>query len=177
LIVRAFQVSVPVLVIVALSQTEWSSIGFVPIRWFPDILYGLGIWFTATLAFYVVAMLLPPSAFQWSESATQYERPSHWLAYCLLAAGSCANGFAEELVIRGYLLTRIERLLRSTWAALLITSVFFASYHIYQGVGSAVGIAALGLVYGAAYCFLRRLWPIVVAHAVADFTGWLASYA
>jgi membrane protease YdiL (CAAX protease family) len=71
--------------------------------------------------------------------------------------------------MRGYLIARFERLLRSTWLAVLITTVMFGSYHLYQGVGPAIVIAASGLVYAAAFCWFRRLWPLCVAHALADF--------
>ena len=62
------------------------------------------------------------------------------------------NGFAEELVIRGYLLTRLECLLRSTGWAILVTTALFASYHVYQGAIGVVGAAAMGLVYAIAFC-------------------------
>ena len=34
-----------------------------------------------------------------------------------------------------------------------------------------VGIAGAGLVYGVAFCLWRRLWPLVIAHAIADVVG------
>ncbi len=77
--------------------------------------------------------------------------------------------------MRGYLLTRLEHLLRSTWLAILVTTVLFASYHVYQGPVGLIGAAVVGLVYGAAYRVQRRLWPVCIAHAIADVTGLLWS--
>ncbi len=175
LIVRALQVSAPVLLIVLVTHVNWQSVGFVQVRWLRDFLMGLGIWLLGTFAFYATCSVMPASVFPSPEVSTNFEHPTEIFGFLLLLAGSCANGFAEELIIRGYLLTRLECVLRSTWSAVLITSLLFAAYHLYQGVGSMIGIAVLGLVYGTAFCVCRRIWPLVFAHAVADFTGWLAA--
>ncbi|MDA1231325.1 MAG: type II CAAX endopeptidase family protein [Planctomycetota bacterium] len=175
LIVRSIQVSSPVLLIVFLTQSGWQSVGIVRVRWLNDILWGLGIWLFGTFAFYATFALLPSSAFPPTDDVSSVEKPTELFGVLVLLAASCANGFAEELVVRGYLLSRIERLFKSTWLAVGITSLLFASYHLYQGVGSMICIGVLGLVYGIAFCVSRRFWPLAVAHAVADFTGWLAS--
>jgi membrane protease YdiL (CAAX protease family) len=98
-------------------------------------------------------------------------RPTTVGDYGLLVLMSCANGFAEELVMRGYLLPRFERVLGSTWSAVGLTSLLFASYHIYQGLFGATQVLVFGLVYGAVFCWFRRLWPLAIAHAIADFVG------
>jgi membrane protease YdiL (CAAX protease family) len=48
-------------------------------------------------------------------------------------------------------------------------------YHFYQGAVGVVGIAPLALLF--AYWFARtgRLWPLIVAHALMDFTALAAS--
>ena len=71
--------------------------------------------------------------------------------------------------MRGYLLPRLERLLCSTRLSVLVTTALFASYHIYQGIGAAIGIAAVGFVYALAFCCFRRLWPLCAAHVIVDF--------
>ena len=46
-----------------------------------------------------------------------------------------------------------------------------ASYHFYQGALGVLGITPMVLLF--AYWFARtgRLWPLVVAHALQDFTA------
>lgn len=175
LIVRSIQVSLPLLLIVKLSKIEWEAIGLQQIRWSRDVASGIGLWLMGTMgfyiAFYIVYFTLPESWLSVEEPESMFEGPEDAMDYGLVLLVSCANGFAEELVMRGYLLTRIERLLKSTWAALLITTLLFAAYHLYQGAGAAIGIAGLGLIYGGAFCLWRRLWPLVIAHAIADFGG------
>ena len=68
--------------------------------------------------------------------------------------------------MRAYLITRLERLLSSRWVAVAVTIAVFASYHVYEGATGTMCAAASGLVYGVAFCWSRRLWPICVAHAI-----------
>lgn len=64
-------------------------------------------------------------------------------------------------------------LLGSTVAAVLISTAMFASYHIYQGWEPTIGIFAIGILWAIAFCKLRTIWPLVVAHATADFVAFL----
>jgi membrane protease YdiL (CAAX protease family) len=68
-----------------------------------------------------------------------------------------------------YLIPRLERLLGSTVAAVGLTAVMFGSYHVYQGVGPAISVAGVGVVFGISFCLLRRLWPLCLAHALQNF--------
>lgn len=64
--------------------------------------------------------------------------------YFVVLIGCAAGAFCEELVMRGYLIPRLERLLRSTRIAVLVTTAVFASYHIYQGMVPAFRVAVGG---------------------------------
>ena len=89
----------------------------------------------------------------------------------LFLMANCSNGFAEELVMRAYMIPRLERLLGSTWISLLVTTALFTSYHTYQGVYGVFNAVIVGLIYGGVFCLVRRIWPIVIAHAIADVVG------
>jgi membrane protease YdiL (CAAX protease family) len=89
--------------------------------------------------------------------------------YLLLAARFLATCFSEELVMRGYLIARLERLLRSTPLAVAVAALLFGSYHIYQGITPAIEDVAVGVVYAVWFCCLRRLWPLVAAHTLHNF--------
>jgi len=79
-----------------------------------------------------------------------------------------ASAFAEELVTRAYLITRLEVLLCSRGAAVLVAAFFFASYHVYQGLRATIPVFVIGVVYGVAYLGIRRVWPLVIGHALFD---------
>jgi membrane protease YdiL (CAAX protease family) len=79
-------------------------------------------------------------------------------------------GVTEEVVVRGYAQTRLEQLRAPTAVILLLPTGLWAVLHLYQGVGPAVTILCLGLVYAAYFNATRRLWPLIVAHAAFDLT-------
>jgi membrane protease YdiL (CAAX protease family) len=166
-----FQVVLPLLLILKLTKEPWARFGIVRFSWLPDLGAAVMIWLCALIAHDALRSLLPRSLF----TAAPVRDAIHWatqdgpLRFLLLLASCLCTAFAEELVMRGYLLTRLERLLRSTGLAILVTAALFASYHVYQGTIGLAGAAAMGLVYGIAFCLQRRLWPVCIAHAMWNF--------
>ncbi len=88
-----------------------------------------------------------------------------------LVAMSIANGFAEELVMRGYLITRLRHLLGSPVAAVAISTALFASYHAYQGPYGVFSAILFGGITGFIFILTNRLWPCVIAHVIADIAA------
>ena len=79
-----------------------------------------------------------------------------------------ANGLAEELAIRSYLLTRLSEIIGSKAAAVILTSVLFAAYHSYQGRYGVLAAVMAGLVFGTYFAKTNRFWPIFIAHFIMD---------
>jgi membrane protease YdiL (CAAX protease family) len=79
-----------------------------------------------------------------------------------------ANGWAEEVIVVGFLFTRLRQLRMSPIAAVILTSLLRGLYHLYQGFGAGLGNVAMGLVFGYVYVRTGRLWPLIVAHALID---------
>jgi membrane protease YdiL (CAAX protease family) len=79
-------------------------------------------------------------------------------------------GVTEEVVVRGYAQTRLEQLKAPTAMILLLPTGLWAVLHLYQGLGPAVTVLCLGLVYAAYFNATRRLWPLIVAHGLFDLT-------
>jgi membrane protease YdiL (CAAX protease family) len=166
----AARIVMPLLVIMALCGEPWKRFGIVRPCWGVDIVGACVIWLCATCVYYLVASLTPPSLLHgagWHRLA-HHAGDEGGLACALLVPRYLAGAFSEELVMRGYLIPRLERLLGSSVAAVLLTALMFGSYHIYQGVGPAISIIGGGIVYGASFCLLRRLWPIWLAHALQN---------
>jgi membrane protease YdiL (CAAX protease family) len=171
LIVTSLEVSLPILVILWLSKVSWASFGIVRPKWPVDAFFGGAIWGAAFVARDIAMHLLPTLGVRQAVSldvANKYG-PHGVPAYFLLPISVVACAFAEELVCRGYLITRLETLLRSKRLAILITSAMFASYHVYQGLTPLLGHFAVGVVYGISFCMIRRLWPLCIAHATWNF--------
>ena len=99
-----------------------------------------------------------------------------WWRIPVLVLAAFANGFAEEVVVVGYLITRLRQLGLSVRRAGLASSVLRGVYHLYQGIGAGVGNLIMGVVFGHAWCRTGRLWPLVIAHGVIDtvaFVGYV----
>lgn len=171
ILARSFQVAVPVLWIVSRSGAGWATFGLVRPRWGRDLGLGFGILGALLLVirlFEVAAVqVFGPEFFavpEWCAGPRPSPGPA-W-EHALLVGTHLANAFAEELVVRGYLIDRFERLFGSRFDAVLLSSTAFASYHVYQGLGAAIDLFLFGLVLGIVFVRSRRLWPCVVAHAL-----------
>jgi len=97
-----------------------------------------------------------------------YAPPRLPIEYLLMVARFSATAFAEELITRAYLITRLEFLLRSRLKAVVLSAAVFGSYHLYYGVWGFVDFVVLGLLYGFLYVLIRRIWPFAIGHVILD---------
>jgi len=82
-------------------------------------------------------------------------------------------GLGEELLIRGFLLNHIQKVIRNgkaSWVVALLTqAVIFGFMHSYQGSMGIVITGLIALSFGSFYLLAKRkLFPVVFAHAVFD---------
>ena len=96
-----------------------------------------------------------------------------WWRLPVLVMAAAANAWAEELVMVGYLLTRLRQLGWSENAALATQALLRGAYHLYQGLGGFVGNVVMGLVFGRVWQRTNRLWVLVGAHALIDVVAFL----
>lgn len=86
-------------------------------------------------------------------------------------------GFYEELVFRGFLLTRLRRALGHWWAAILVSSVLFASLHVFtQQPITAVPLLGVAVAWSLFTVWRRSLVPGIVGHMLFDFTQFIGVY-
>ena len=91
----------------------------------------------------------------WAEQVRPWEIP----IYMGLA------GAFEEVVFRGFFITRMRRLIGSWAPALLLAAALFGLGHLEEGHLAAVQTAILGLWFGAVFIRRKRLESVIVAHA------------
>jgi membrane protease YdiL (CAAX protease family) len=96
-----------------------------------------------------------------------------WWRLPVLIASAAANSWAEEVVMVGYLLTRLRQLGWSENRSLLAQALLRGSYHLYQGLGGFVGNIVMGLVFGRVWQCTNRLWMLVGAHALIDIVAFI----
>lgn len=131
-----------------------------------DLLGGLGLALVIGLpglALYQVARVLGINA-----SVQPAELYDTWWRIPVLLAIAFANAWAEEIIVVGFLMTRLRQLRVNPLAALLLSSVLRGAYHLYQGFGAGLGNVAMGVVFGYAWQRSGRLWPLIIAHALID---------
>lgn len=56
-------------------------------------------------------------------------------------------------------------------AAVAVSALVRASYHLYQGIGPGVGNLIMGVVFAVVYLRYRRVMPFVYAHLLLDIAG------
>lgn len=97
-----------------------------------------------------------------------------WWRVPVLLAAAVANALAEELLVVGYLITRLRQLGSGEGAAVLASAVLRGSYHLYQGFGGFIGNLVMGVVFGRVWQRTNRLWPLITAHALIDTVAFIA---
>lgn len=86
-------------------------------------------------------------------------------------------GLYEELVFRGFLMTRFRRATGS-WvlAVLLSTAIFTALHALDQTHAALISVTILSLVFSVVTIWRRSLVPAIVAHALFDLSQLLGLY-
>lgn len=143
-----------------------ASIGLRRFRFKADLLGGLGL--AALIGIPGLALYVASRALGFSVAVVPTELTASWWRIPVLILVSFANGWAEEVIVVGYLLTRLKQFGVTPTKALIASSVLRGAYHLYQGFGAGLGNLAMGLVFGYAWRRTGRLWPLVIAHGIID---------
>lgn len=100
----------------------------------------------------------------------------YWWTIPVLLLSAVENAVVEEVIVVGYLLTRLRDLGWGPWAAIAASTVLRGTYHLYQGFGQALGNAVMGALFAWWFQRTGRLWPLLIAHMLLDvvaFVGYL----
>jgi len=99
--------------------------------------------------------------------------PNIWWRYPVLLLSALQNGLLEEVLVTGYLLTRLRKLGVRPEYAILISATLRGSYHLYQGFGGFLGNAVMGLIFGTLFLRWRRVTPMIIAHTLIDAVAFI----
>jgi membrane protease YdiL (CAAX protease family) len=151
-----------------------SAIGLGRIRWRADVLGGVGL--AALIGLPGLGLYAASRALGMSVSVVPSTHDNSWWHIPVLILLAFANGWAEEVVVVGFLLTRLQQLRVNPVVALVASSLLRGAYHLYQGWGAGLGNAVMGLVFGYTWRRTGRLWPLIIAHGLIDtaaFVGYI----
>lgn len=179
-LVMIAQIAAPTLFIMWRSGRGWAYFGLTRPILSVDLVLSIGYVLVGLLTFLVfwlgaVVLVVMVSGFgntAWSEGTTHAtQRISHEaqaMPAWLLIVTMLANGFAEELVTKAYLIPRLREFFGGTMAAVVVSAAMFASYHVYQGPFAALSILFSQVVLGWLFTRVGRLWPFAIGHGLYD---------
>lgn len=93
---------------------------------------------------------------------------TYWWTIPVLILSALRAGITEEVIVIGYLYSRLTDLGWGKWTIILTSAALRGTYHLYQGFGSFIGNFAMGVLFGWLYTRTGRVLPLVIAHAVID---------
>jgi membrane protease YdiL (CAAX protease family) len=99
--------------------------------------------------------------------------PDVWWRFPVLILSAFQNGLLEEVLVTGYLLTRLRKLGMNPIAAVAISATLRGSYHLYQGFGGFIGNAIMGVIFGVLFLRWRRVGPMIIAHSLIDAVAFI----
>jgi membrane protease YdiL (CAAX protease family) len=97
----------------------------------------------------------------------------YWWALPVLVLQALKNAVVEEVVVVGYLVTRLRERGWALWAVVAAGSVLRGSYHLYQGFGPFLGNAVMGVVFTLWFLRRGRTMPLVLAHLLLDVVAFV----
>jgi membrane protease YdiL (CAAX protease family) len=149
------------------SREGWPGIGLTRLR--PaDLGMGAVLW----VASYVLVLVLATLFQHFGQREVDFlpEDLPLWFRVVRAVLLAVTAGVTEEVVVRGYAQTRLEQLRAPVALILLVPTALWGILHVYQGLGAALTIFGLGLMYAWYYHRTRRLWPLILAHTLFDMT-------
>ncbi|QFU85388.1 CPBP family intramembrane glutamic endopeptidase [Amycolatopsis sp. YIM 10] len=143
-----------------------AAVGFDRTRPRRDLTWGVGL--TALIGIPGLALYFVGWQLGFNLAVQPSTLTETWWRPITLTLSAFGNAFAEEVLVVGYLLTRLRQLGWRENSSLFAAAVLRGSYHLYQGLGGFVGNLVMGLVFGRLWQKTNRLWPLVVAHTLLD---------
>ncbi len=133
-------------------------------------LIALGLVYLVNMAFMGLILLLFPDVLEDHQDRLFGVASSLTAELSLLAIALAMlfTGFYEEVLARGFLLSRCRRLVGGVWGPVLISSFLFGLGHAYQGWAGVLQTALIGVVFARLALRWGRLWPLIIAHGALN---------
>ncbi|WP_104130226.1 CPBP family intramembrane glutamic endopeptidase [Cryobacterium sp. N21] len=153
------------------GQSPFTRLGFDFTRPGKDLLGGFGL--LLVIGIPGLALYLAGRAFGFTVAVVPSPLDTFWWTIPILVFAALKAALLEELIVVGYLFTRLRELGWSTWTIIVSSAVLRGSYHLYQGVGPFFGNVAMGVVFGWCYTRWGRTMPLVVTHWLLDILSFV----
>jgi membrane protease YdiL (CAAX protease family) len=99
--------------------------------------------------------------------------PDVWWRIPVLLLSALQDGILEEVLVVGYLLSRLRLLGMSPASAIAISAVVRGSYHLHQGIGPFIGNVIMGILFGVLFLRWQRANPMIIAHTLINSVAFI----
>ncbi|HEX6449671.1 MAG TPA: CPBP family intramembrane glutamic endopeptidase [Trebonia sp.] len=99
--------------------------------------------------------------------------PNVWWRFPVLVLSALQDGILEEVLVVGYLLSRLRMLGFSPASAVAISAVLRGSYHLHQGIGPFFGNVIMGVLFGTLFFRWQRTNPMIIAHTLINSVAFI----
>jgi hypothetical protein len=96
-----------------------------------------------------------------------------WWRFPVLILSALQDGILEEVLVVGYLISRLRMLGVSPAAAVAISAILRGSYHLFQGIGPFFGNVIMGVIFGALFLRWQRTNPMIIAHTLINSVAFI----
>ena len=166
---------VPVLLVLYLlwqpGRSAFRRLGFDASRPARDL--GAGLLLTASIGIPGIGLYLVGRAIGITPGIVTSGLGEYWWTIPVLILSALRSALQEELIVVGYLFTRLREAGYGRWPVILGSAALRGSYHLYQGVGSFAGNFVMGVVFGWVYEKWGRTTPLVIAHWILDIASFV----
>ncbi|NLK96698.1 MAG: CPBP family intramembrane metalloprotease [Epulopiscium sp.] len=148
------------------NKENLADIGFGKEKILQQIGFGVLLAFAMSLVLTVVPIMLGFKDMVGNITYTQPWKIVYQFVYAILGVA-----LAEELIFRGYIFNKLLEIKDSRWLAIIISSVLFGLFHIFNGNILQVIITAF---LGFLFCIFREkikgctLISLIIAHGIYD---------
>src|SRR5690625_4345470 len=98
---------------------------------------------------------------------------THWWTVPILILAAIKNAVLEEVIVVGYLISRLEQIRWRAVAIIAASVLLRGSYHLYLGSAMAMGYVVLGVVFLLWFLRTRRVGPLILAHTILDVVAFV----
>jgi len=144
----------------------------------PSAAIALAVIYTLQMAFaFVIANYFPDQMKGIEKQRVEVLQMFPKISPVFLVIFTLFVGLYEELLFRGFLLTRLVKVTRSLGFALVLSSVLFALAHAsYQDPLAVMQIFIVAMVLGGLFIIRRSLISPILVHAMFDFVSLMMAF-
>ncbi len=141
-----------------------------------DIIWALvtfGIFYLTFCAGFLILWLINPPYYTVYISYFRTPLPlSSMLLYSTVV--SITAGISEEVIWRGYTITRLEQITQRPWFVIFIAALSWSLFH-FDPFKTPVTLMS-GLILSLLYIKLRRVFPLIVGHMLFNIIGYAVPF-